>query len=205
MSLITEPKIIQQPLPHYYGVGRPDNLKPVLLVMHMQEGYGNPWTWFANLPPNGLYAAACTIWNPRDDAANLSRFLRDEDVVWSNGRCRYPINRDNPVLVNLIRQCIYSGDVALTIEHEGFASEGITEIQLQRTIAMCAYWCQFWNIPPDRDHIIGHSDIGSHKYCPGKLFPFDRLIEGVRNELGLPTARATSFPNFGSITLGEGL
>jgi N-acetylmuramoyl-L-alanine amidase len=177
------PLVVEQPLPSHYGRGRPCGLKPTLIVIHLQEGYGNPWHWFRSLPQNGIYRADCTIWNPRDADAKLYRFLRDEDAVW-NGICRFPFNRDNSVLDDLWRRGVYSGDITLSIEHEGFASEGISEAQLQRTILICTYWCKKWSIPPDSQHIVGHSDIGAHRHCPGRLFPFDRLIEGVRRLLG---------------------
>jgi hypothetical protein len=160
--------------------------------MHLQEGYGNPWSWFRSLPQNGYYRADCTLWNPHDTEAKFIRFLRDEDAVW-NGVCRLPFNLDNPIITDLWRRGIYSGDVALSIEHEGFSSEGISEAQLQRTILICAYWCKKWSISPDRYHIVGHSDIGAHRNCPGKFFPFDRLIEGVRRTLGWSDYKSLDF------------
>jgi N-acetyl-anhydromuramyl-L-alanine amidase AmpD len=87
-----------------------------------------------------------------------------------------PINHANPVIEDLFRQDIYTGDVSLTIEHEGRPGDGLTDAQLERSAQICAYWCDKFNIPADRSHIIGHYEIGPHKYCPGQLFPFDRLV-----------------------------
>lgn len=179
---INQPPITDQLLPGHAGRGR-GGYKPLILVMHIQAGYGNPWGYFKSLGDSGPDAADSTIWNPRADDASLVRYLYDSDEAWTNGSWTEPINHANPVLDSLYRNNVYSGSVSLTVENEGQPGDGITEAQLQRLIALCAWWCQTYDIPADRNHIVGHYEIGPHKYCPGQLFPFDRLVAGVQAAL----------------------
>src|SRR5437762_11875805 len=116
---VQAPPIVDQPLPNHIGRGRPNGLKPVLLVMHIQDGSGNPWGYFNGLPSSGPNAADCTIWNPRAADGQLHRYLSDNDTAWTNGGWSEPINHANPVIEDLFRRDIYTGDVSLTIEHEG--------------------------------------------------------------------------------------
>jgi N-acetyl-anhydromuramyl-L-alanine amidase AmpD len=198
---MNQPSITNQPLPNHWGRGRPDGLRPVLLVMHIQDGYGNPWGWFNSQGTNSPNSADCTIWNPRATNAQLYRYLRDEDTAWTNGGWSEPINHQNPVIQNLYTRQISTNDIALTIEHEGHPGDGLTEAQFQRTAAICAYWCQKWNIPADRNHIIGHYEIGPHKYCPGDLFPFSRLVARVQELIKMPNFD----PNPNKLSVGAGM
>jgi hypothetical protein len=190
---VQAPAIVNQPLPAHWGRGRPNGLRPVLLVMHIQDGMGNPWSYFNGLGTDGAGAADCTIWNPRDTGSQLRRYLRDEDTAWTNGSWSEPINHRNPVIQDLLQRGISTNDVSLTIEHEGNPQMSLTEAQLERTVAICAWWCQQWNIPADRNHIVGHYEIGPHKYCPGQFFPFDRLVARVQLLLGSQPQQPENF------------
>ena len=153
--------------------------------MHIQEGMGNLFNDFKNRPEG--QEADCTIWNPRADSEKLYRYLKDEDTAWTNGPWSEPVNHTNPVIQDLFNRRISTNNVSLTIEHEGRPADGLTEAQLNRSADMCAYWCQTWNIPPDRNHIIGHYEVGPHKGCPGSNYPFDRLVNRVQERLKMPS------------------
>lgn len=155
------------------GRGRPGDSKPVLIVMHVQEGLNDLPSYFAN------QQADSTFWCQQN--GQLVRMLQDTDTAWTNGDWSQP-NLDNPVIADLYRRGIRSNDVSLTIEHQGYASVGFTQSQITSTAELVAYWCQRWNIPCDRDHIVGHYELGEHKGCPGPLFPFSQVI-ALANQL----------------------
>jgi hypothetical protein len=52
---------------------------------------------------------------------------------------------------------------------------------IQSDIALIKYLCEKWDIPKDRDHIIGHDRIDSvnRKFCPGNKCPWDKIMEGI--------------------------
>lgn len=186
---VAAPPIIDKLLPGKAGRGRPNGLKPVLLVMHIQEGTNDLAEYFKNIDSD------CTIWNPPKVADQLIRLMKDEDTVWTNGRWTEPINHANPVIEDLYKRDIHTNDISLTIEHAGFHDKVISDAQLERSADMCAYWCDRWGIAPDRNHIVGHYEVGEHKQCPGPFFPFDRLVARVRLKMGLDVAQTPQIQN----------
>jgi hypothetical protein len=176
MGVVPKPDIISQLLPGHAGRGR-NGYKPLIIVIHTQAGNGNPFGWFQSLGVSGAAAADCTLWNPAADNAKLVRYLYDSDTAWTNGEWTEPINHKNPVLEGLFEQGIYSGDVSLTVENEG--NRKFTDAQYTRLAQIVAWWSDQYKIPVDRNHIVGHSEIGPHKQCPGP-FDFDRLISAAK-------------------------
>jgi N-acetyl-anhydromuramyl-L-alanine amidase AmpD len=186
---VAAPPLVNKLLPGKAGRGRPNRLKPVLLVMHIQEGTNDLAEYFKNVD------ADCTIWNPPADNDKLVRLMNDEDTIWTNGAWTEPINHANPVIEDLFKRGIKTNDIALTIEHAGFHDKAITDAQLDRSAQICAYWCDRWGIPPDRNHIIGHYEVGPHKQCPGPFYPFDRLVAKVRLLMGVDTPQKPTIQN----------
>ena len=61
---------------------------------------------------------------------------------------------------------------------------GFTSQQYESLIALLKDICQRWNIPKDRDHIIGHEDYSpERKTDPGDLFSWDKV---KKDDLRLP-------------------
>ncbi len=46
----------------------------------------------------------------------------------------------------------------------------------QTSSELIAELAKKWNIPLDRDHVIGHHEINSRKTCPGKKVDLDKLV-----------------------------
>ena len=60
---------------------------------------------------------------------------------------------------------------------------GYTSAQYESLIALLNDICARWDIPKDRDHIIGHSEYaGSRRTDPGELFNWDKVINGINAE-----------------------
>ena len=53
---------------------------------------------------------------------------------------------------------------------------GYTEAQYDALDRLLADLCSRYDIPLDRDHIIGHEDYSPHKSDPGELFNWDRIL-----------------------------
>jgi len=191
-SLVTPDniKIDTQLMAGHAGRGR-NGYKPEIITIHTQAGNGNPYGWFMSLGTTGANAADCTIWNPKATNANLVRYIHDSDTPWTNGGWTEPINHANPVLDSLWRRGVYSGDVALTVENEG--TQTLNAAQLERLAQLCAWWCGLYKIPADRNHIVGHGEIGPHKACPGfKLEPLVARVRQIMQVPSVPVSTATS-------------
>lgn len=169
--MLQEPKMSYQLIPGRAGRGR-RGFKPRLIVLHIQEGTGPLGKYFAGVD------ADSTAWVGY--LGQAERYLYDTDEAWTDGAWAEPVNHADPAI-----QAVYNDTAsrgmnsnveALTIEHEGFAGKGLTTAQLETSAQIIAYWCSKWAIPCDRQHIVGHYEVGEHKNCPGPNFPFDQLI-----------------------------
>lgn len=197
MTAVKEPDMVYRLLDGHAGRGRPEGCKPILMVMHIQEGMNDLPSYFASLSANGPNAADSTLWVKLD--GSVVRMLNDEDTAWTNGSWDRP-NLTNPVIRDLYNRGIYSGDVSLTIEHQGFAGQAFPAAQIEATARMCAYWSVRWGIPADRNHIIGHYELGPHKGCPGATFPFAKLVARTQEII-----RMNQDPNPLKLSVGDGM
>jgi N-acetyl-anhydromuramyl-L-alanine amidase AmpD len=103
--------------------------------------------------------------------------VKDEDTAWHAGAVNNP------------NWSLYDGTnpnkVLIGIEHECYPSVGgdgnLTDIQYEATLWLHKQLIKKWNIPVDRDHLIGHYQIDSVNRinCPGSAFPWDKLISDL--------------------------
>jgi hypothetical protein len=165
-------------IPGHAGRGR-TGVKPQLIVMHVQEGTNDLYPEFLNRPAGR--EADCTIWSKQD--GTLDRLLYDSDTPWTNGDVSDP-DMNSPIIAGLVRAGVGNTNAySYTIEHQGFASVGFTDAQIEGTSKMVAYWCSLNGWVPSRDRVVGHYQVGSHKNCPGPKFPFDRVIARAKEIL----------------------
>ena len=73
----------------------------------------------------------------------------------------------------------------ISIEIEGYASEiGQTFLPGSRQFETVAAWsdyvCGKYDIPVDRTYHVGHSELTRQKSDPGRDFPWDALLDRVR-------------------------
>lgn len=107
----------------------------------------------------------------------IFQLVNDEDVAWHAGAINNPI------------WSLYDGinpnKVLIGIEHECYPDVGgdgnLTEIQYQASLWLHQLLIQKWNIPIDRNHLIGHYQIDSvnRSNCPGNAFPWDKLMNDL--------------------------
>jgi len=147
--------------------------KPVAIVSHQTAGQcPGSLTWLCN--PKAQSSAHYLIY--RD--STIYQLVKDEDTSWHAG------------IVNKPTWSLYDGSnpnfYTIGIEHECYPAVGgdgnLTEIQYQASLWLHKQLIDKYNIPIDRDHLIGHYQIDSKNRpnCPGKVFPWDRLISDLR-------------------------
>jgi hypothetical protein len=166
-------------IPGHAGRGR-GGARPKLIVCHVQEGTNDLYQEFLNRPAGNQ--ADCTIWSKQD--GTLVRLLNDSDTPWTNGDVVDP-DMANPIIAGMVVAGVDNTNAySYTIEHQGFASKGFSDAQIEATAKMCAYWCFINGWTPSRDRIVGHYQVGAHKNCPGPLFPFERVVTRAKELLG---------------------
>lgn len=188
---ISKPNIINDLMTDRAGRGRSLNKngkpnKPKFVVAHRQEGKGNPKSWFLSLGLNSPNSADCTIWISY--SGEIKRFLYDTDTAWTNGSSKdvngnISVDLANPEIKAMVNEGVYSGDISLTIEFEGYTREPLTPAQISAGASLLAYWCETHDIPCNRIRFVGHCQLGQHKYCPGDNFPYNEIIGQAVNTL----------------------
>lgn len=76
---------------------------------------------------------------------------------------------------------------SLSIEIEGYAAtiqDTITPQQMDTLTTWIADCCRRFNIPCDRQHVIGHYEVSNERTDPGTLFPWDKVISRALDKLG---------------------
>ncbi len=107
----------------------------------------------------------------------IIQMVADEDSAFAVGN----VNRPN--------WSLYDGsnpnDYTLSIEHEALAGESLTQQQYQASLELHWMLISKWQIPIDRDHIIGHYRLDSinRQNDPGDRFPWDRLLADLKAKL----------------------
>jgi Negative regulator of beta-lactamase expression len=136
-------------------------------------------------------APGCVSWlcNPAAQASahyvvtregEIYQVVADENAAWHAGAVANPswglYDGTNP------NRC------TIGIEHECYPAVGgdgnLTEAQYQATLWLHKQLTAKWNIPVDREHIIGHYQIDrvNRPNCPGAAFPWDRLMADLNQQ-----------------------
>jgi N-acetyl-anhydromuramyl-L-alanine amidase AmpD len=78
---------------------------------------------------------------------------------------------------------IFYNERSIGIEHEGFVDkpEGFTEVMYRSSAKLAARICRQYEIPVDREHIIGHHEVPMADHTdPGEGWDWDRYLRYVR-------------------------
>ncbi len=179
---------ISKPSPNHYK-GR-YGLKPDMLVCHQTGGTSvdDALKWYLNP------AAQCSPNDVIDTNGDIYHLVDYDDAAYCNGTQTTKPN-EKLYYKNATSKIVKSRKTnanfyTYSIEFVHNAKGDITEAQVQSAI-----WILKNRIIPhaksmgidfqvDRDHIIGHGEIdpAGRSFCPGKNFPFDRIIAGVLAE-----------------------
>lgn len=129
--------------------------KPEGIVIHIMAGtlIGTD-SWFNN--PKSQVSAHYGI----GKNGEIHQYVKEEDSAWHAGIVSNP----NALL---IKPGINPNLYTIGIEHEGSESDIWTEEMKNSSAALIRDICVRWNIPIDRNHIIGHYQVSSTKpNCP---------------------------------------
>lgn len=129
------------------------------VVVHTMQGYyGGSISWFQN--PDANVSAHYVM---RSDDGEVTQMVRHADRAWHVGN---------------------SNSYALGIEHEGFiAEEGWYTWETYLSSARLARWmCEEFEIPIDRDHIVGHVELPNQSHTdPGDLWDWGLYMALIRD------------------------
>lgn len=126
--------------PKKYGnidpVNRPKDMEVRYIVIHSTEGsYERSMDWFQN--PSAQVASHYII---RSSDGEVTQMVKNKDIAWHAG------NR-------------YMNMHSIGIEHEGYMADGATwytDAMYRSSAALVRYLAERYDIPLDREHIIGH-------------------------------------------------
>ncbi len=145
--------IIQKPSPNF-KVGRGE-YKPEIIVLHIMAGsLSGTDDWFSKevSQVSANYGVGLN--------GEIHQYVKDEDTAWAQGKV------DSPSF-KLYKPGINPNLYCLSIEHEGMDLSIVRQSQIDASVALIRALATKWSIPLDRDHIIGHYQIGAYKpNCP---------------------------------------
>ena len=144
------------------------------IVIHRMVGtYQGTITWFEN--PDSKVSAHYLI----SQEGEITQMVRDSEAAWHAGYksgTPPPIFRDtNPNFVSIGIEC-----EDRTADDVNFW----TQKQLNTLVDLCKILIEKYEIPFDREHIVGHSEINptGKPNCPGSHFPWEEFIKYLKEE-----------------------
>ncbi len=143
--------------------------KPEAIVIHIMEGsLSGTDSWFKN-PASKVSAHYGIGLN-----GEVHQYVAEINTAWHAGR----VNAPSWQLIKHASngQFINPNFYTVGIEHEGNESSNWTDAMYNSSSEMVRTICKRWNIPIDRNHVIGHHEIYSLKTCPGNRVDFNKLI-----------------------------
>ena len=163
---------------------------PDMIVSHITEGsFSGAVSWLTN--PASRVSAHFVV--ARD--GRITQLVDIEDTAWANGtRPGNPSDNlwnGHSALERVRTSGLNTNAHSVSIEHEGRFHEtqgALTPEQLEATLWLHQYIMKevrrIYNkdIPLDRNHIVGHSQITprTRPNCPGRNFPFDEIIRRIK-------------------------
>ena len=123
------------------------NYKPEAIVIHIMDGtLGGTDSWFAS--PQSQVSSHYGI----GQTGEIHQYVKEECAAWHAGSVNSPS-------WNLLKPNINPNYYTIGIEHEGKPDTVWPDAMKKSSAALIRDICQRWNIPIDRDHIIGHYQI----------------------------------------------
>lgn len=152
--------------------------KPIAIVIHTMVGsLEGTYAWFKN--PESKVSSHYGIGLD----GRCWQFVKEEDTAWHAGRVYTPIWK----LYDGTNPNYYT--IGIENEDNGQPEAERTEAQYQTNASLVVEICKRWDIPIDREHIVGHREIYAKKTCPGAL-DVDRIVslaKKMANEISQPT------------------
>lgn len=168
-------KITRSICPNFgYPKGNPgrNGQQIIAIVNHVAGGYWNSnYNWIMNPTSNASYHYYVK------KTGEIVQFVEESNASYANGRIEKPTWR--LLKSSNINPNLYT----IAISREGHNHESLTNEQYKSILELHQMLISKYNIPITRDHIIGHYMIDSinRAYCPGHVFPWDKLLNDLKN------------------------
>lgn len=159
--------IINVPSPNFSS-GR-KMYRPEAIVIHIMEGtLAGTDNWFQNKQSqvSSHYGIGKN--------GEVHQYVEELDTAWHAGRVNAPSWQLIKTAGN--GRFINPNYYTIGIEHEGNENSDWTSTMYNASAAMIKAIASRWNIPIDRQHIVGHHEIYSLKTCPGHKADLNKLI-----------------------------
>jgi N-acetyl-anhydromuramyl-L-alanine amidase AmpD len=162
---LSKPTVTSRPSPNRNGYGSPHD--PKAISLHITAGSGASALSWLTSPAS---QASANYVNMED--GTLYELVPPTESAWANGAVNNP-NMANPIVAATLNAGRNMNTATISIENAGQTSGGkggsLSDAQVRSLIALCAWLCQRFGIPADRDHIIPHAYVDSvnRPYCPG--------------------------------------
>lgn len=144
---------------NYTAASRPDSNPIDKVVIHVTQGsWEGSLSWFQN--PDADVSAHYTI---RSSDGKVAQSVSEKDIAWHAGNWEY-------------------NQTSIGIEHEGWIDqpEWFTEEMYQSSAKVTAHVASTYDIPLDREHIIGHNEVpGATHTDPGPNWDWDHYMSLV--------------------------
>lgn len=155
---------------NYDHSNRPKDMKVKYIVIHDTEGsYSSAISWFQT--PGSYVSGHYVI---RSSDGEVTQMVDTQDTAWHAGDW-------------------YVNMHSIGVEHEGFAAAGATwysEAMYRSSATLVRYLANKYNIPLDREHIIGHDNVpgltdkkaAAMHHDPGPFWNWDYYMSLIRGE-----------------------
>jgi N-acetylmuramoyl-L-alanine amidase len=149
------------------------------IVIHLMDGtLTGTDAWFMTTPANrkksNPAAMASSAHYGIGQNGTVHQYVKDEDTAFHAGRVLNPTWKKLP-------QGEKPNAITIGIEHEGKVDTPWTDAIYAASAALIAGLAAKWQIPIDRDHIVGHREIFAGKSCPGPIVDLDRLVNAAKS------------------------
>ncbi|WP_419999783.1 N-acetylmuramoyl-L-alanine amidase [Streptomyces boninensis] len=145
---------------NYRVADRPTEFPVELVVIHVtQEFYDDTIAIFQD--PSRQVSSHYLV---RSEDGHIAKMVDEKDVAWHAG------NRDY-------------NERSVGIEHEGWVDDPawFTDAMYRQSALLTAAICTTYNIPKDREHIIGHVEVpGTDHTDPGPNWDWDTYMKYVQ-------------------------
>ncbi len=152
--------------------GERNGYKPEIIVIHISTGsLASMTSWFQN--PASQVSAHYGVGKD----GTVLQYVEESKASWANGRVLNPTFK-------LLKPNVNPNQYTISIENEGDNLLYAPEKQLDTLAALIKEIATRYNIPIDRDHIIGHYQVdGVNKpYCPSSTHSVvDKIVDRAYN------------------------
>lgn len=131
------------------------------VIVHVTQGsWSSAINWFRD-----SRAGVSAHYTVRSDDGFIGQSVEEKDIAYHAGNWTY-------------------NQTSIGIEHEGYVSQPkwFTGTMYRSSARLTAYLCRKYNIPTDRQHIMGHNEVpGATHTDPGRYWDWPRYMSLVRN------------------------